>query len=180
MDNEDKLAWCKHGEALESRFISEIAPLAKINAEINPEKIAGDKYAHDLMANGKKADLKCVNTPFFRARDHGFTPDNTVTFNHKDYLRYMYKYPDLWVLFWVKWEDQERYGIKVHARHGLWIASMEMIDNLITHRRTGFHRYMNRTEDNQGNAKSSHIISIGDLRCRWLSPEHRVSSLVYE
>lgn len=165
---EDKAAWCEHGAAMERRFIEEVAPLAGIDVKLNPQKTEGDIYAHDLIVAGRRADLKAVTTPFFKAwNQYGLRPEKAITFNHKDYLRYMAKYPDLWVIFWVDWPADERYGISVAARQGVWVANIQTIDHLITRRRTGFHPYLNRAEDTTGNAKASHVISIDDLFCRW-------------
>ncbi len=162
---EDKRAWCAHGEGKELAFVERVAPLCRMDAHINPEKKA-NPYAHDLVVNGVPADLKTVNTPFYNAGNYGFKPWETVTFNHKDYLRYMMKYPDLWVIFWVDWPESEEFGVKVKERFGIWTESIERIDYLITRRRTAFHAYQRRREDRKGNAKGSHLISVNDLYCR--------------
>lgn len=168
-NNESKLAWCERGERMEEYFVREIAPRVGIQLKINPAK-SKDPYTYDLVGGDRgqyKVDLKYVETPFFKAGTYGFDPGRTVTFNHKDYLRYMYLYPDLWVLFYVTWEEQLDYGILVPGIEGIWIAPIKLIDKLITERRTGFHAYQKREHDNQGNAKASHLISLDDLTCRW-------------
>ncbi len=164
LNTEDKPAWCSEGERQEKYFVEVVAPELGIDCVLNPDK-EHDKYAFDLIYKGEPADLKYIQTPFFLAHRFGFNPSDTITFNHKDYLRYMYKYPKLKILFYVNWNETTNYGIFIECREGLWLATIERIDWLITHRKTGYHEYKKRVADAQGNAKASHVLSLASLEC---------------
>tara|TARA_Y100000296_G_scaffold11274_1_gene13003 strand:+ start:229 stop:768 length:540 start_codon:yes stop_codon:yes gene_type:complete len=168
-DTEDKRYWVQKGREEEEIFCRTVAPLYGLDVMINPAKVE-NPYDHDLMVlkEGKyhPAELKSVKTPFYKASEiAGIPPNRCVTFNHKDYIRYMskYFYRKLYIFFWVSWEESERGKIKVDKLEGLWIGSIHHIDNLITSRRTGFHKYTKRANLSDGNAKASHMLSLDDL-----------------
>lgn len=169
MDTEDKSYWVQKGREEEDIFCKEIAPLYDLTIMINPNK-QDNPYDHDLMVlkdnKYHPAELKSVKTPFFKASEiAGIPPDKCVTFNHKDYIRYMskYFYRKLYVFFWVEWEESKRKNIKVNKVSGLWGASIHYLDDLITSRKSGFHKYTRRASLQDGNAKASHMISLDDL-----------------
>ena len=129
MDTEDKSYWVQKGREEEDKFCAEIAPLYDLTVMINPNK-EDDPYDHDLMVlkdnKYHPAELKSVKTPFFKASEiAGIPPTKCVTFNHKDYIRYMakYFYRKLYIFFWVNWEDSKRGNIKVNRVDGLWVGS---------------------------------------------------------
>ena len=100
-NTEDKEWWIEKGLKAEGHFIRIAEQRFGINISINPEKKA-NKYSPDLLLpNGYRADLKTVRTPFFKAGDYGMDPSSTVTFNHKDYIRYLSKnfYRAFFILF---------------------------------------------------------------------------------
>tara|TARA_B100001123_G_C15317318_1_gene1026608 strand:- start:264 stop:800 length:537 start_codon:yes stop_codon:yes gene_type:complete len=169
MDTEDKSYWVQKGREEEDIFCRDIAPMYGIDAIINPQKDE-NPYDHDLMVMKKgryePAELKSVKTPFFKASDiAGIPPNKCVTFNHKDYIRYMskYFYRRLYIFFWVSWEECKRGDIKVDKVEGLWAASIHHIDDLITSRRSGYHKYSKRANLKDGNAKASHMLSLDDF-----------------
>lgn len=84
-----------------------------LNVEINPAK-STDPTAPDLLVNGRIADLKVQNTPFFSASSYSMNPQFTVTFNRKDYERYDAMYPEIEVYFWINWTQLswKNYSVK--------------------------------------------------------------------
>ena len=161
-NTEDKKAWYKHGERMENHFVSTVAPSIGIDVIINPEKKT-NKYAHDLILDGtKRADLKHQGTPFFMAGRYDFNPMETVSFNKKDYERYKSIYPDIFVVFWVQWDKQSRYGVNVDAQNGVWIYSLDELGEQI--KDAPLHTYQKRIKDKRGNAKDSYLIKLDSYR----------------
>ena len=161
-NTEDKMAWYKHGERMENHFVSTVAPSIGIDVIINPEKKT-NKYAHDLILDGtKRADLKHQGTPFFMAGRYDFNPMETVSFNKKDYERYKSIYPDIFVVFWVQWDKQSRYGVNVDAQNGVWIYSLDELGEQI--KDAPLHTYQKRIKDKLGNAKDSYLIKLDSYR----------------
>ena len=157
-ETDDKEAWCKHGEKMENHFVSTVAPSIGLDVIINPEKKT-NKYTYDLILDGtKKADLKHQGTPFFMATRYDLIPNNTVSFNRKDYERYKKLYPDIFVVFWVQWDKQSRYGVNVDAQNGVWIFSLNELGEQINH--APLHTYQKRVKDKRGNAKDSYLIKL--------------------
>ena len=169
-DNQDKLSYCIRGEESEKKFLDSVAPKYGINSIIvHPDK-AKDKYSVDFQSttNGMDIDLKHQETPFFKAMKFGGIPaSHAVTLNHKDYIRYMYKYPfytkGMIVFFWVEWPEQEKFGIKVQEVSGVWWTNIHDIDFMI---RSGFlkcHNYGERKGDVGTNAKCSWVLDLREL-----------------
>jgi len=158
----DKLAWCKHGDAQELEFVEEYGD--RIGLTINPGKAKTDKgkYLPDLFSYkySRVADLKRVTTPFFKAQQYNSPPSLTVTMNIKDLFRYGANYPDIIVYFWVTWESQENYGVKVDSIDGIWAAGLKTLYSL----KPNIHEYKGRTQDTQGNAKCSLVINLSNLK----------------
>ena len=91
-NTEDKQWWVIEWAKREVLFVEKVCPELGLLAGINPEK-SSNRYAPDLVVSGLIADLKCQQTPFFKARDlYGLDPQFAVTFNRKDYLRYKEQY----------------------------------------------------------------------------------------
>jgi hypothetical protein len=91
---EDKQWWLRHGERLEADFVELCVTHLALDVCLNPAKLV-DPTAPDLLVDGKIADLKTQNTPFFTASRYGLDPRFTITFNWKDYERYRKLYPDI-------------------------------------------------------------------------------------
>jgi hypothetical protein len=175
-NTEDKNWWLKHGEVGEKDFVNVICPKIGLDGCINPNKNV-DPTVPDLIVNGKLADLKSQNTPFFTAgkyckkvggADVPFNPTYTVTFNKKDYERYSTLYPEIDIYFWVEWKEREytsRNGkvINVSPLAGVWFSSFERLSELIKVYEYPLHSYLRRKGDIAGNAKESYLLDLKDL-----------------
>lgn len=167
MDTEDKLAWCEqYGNETEFLFATTRMFDLGIPTYPNPEK-KDNKFAHDLCSVFK-TDLKTVRTPLFMADElYGIDPQYAVTFNLKDGNRYKELYPNIIVLFDVKWEVTEKeinnkiYTVK--PMHVTVAGFLTDIKNAI--RQAGSHKieYKRRVEDTSGNAKTSYVFDIRSL-----------------
>jgi hypothetical protein len=168
-NTEDKQWWVIEWAKREVLFVEKVCPELGLLAGINPEK-SSNRYAPDLVVSGLIADLKCQQTPFFKARDlYGLDPQFAVTFNRKDYLRYKEQYPTIIVYFWVDWQGREkvirgtRYAVQPLA--GVWRAAFSALAALIESEQAPLHTYQRRQGDTQGNARDSYIIDLRRLEC---------------
>ncbi|NBT26093.1 MAG: hypothetical protein EBT09_05980 [Actinobacteria bacterium] len=91
---EDKQWWLRHGERLEADFVELCVTHLALDVCLNPAKLV-DPTAPNLLVDGKIADLKTQNKPFFTASRYGLDPCFTITFNRNDYERYRKLYPDI-------------------------------------------------------------------------------------
>lgn len=155
---EDKAWWLKHGEQLEGVFVSVCTTKLGINAQINPRK-AADPTAPDLLVEGRIADLKVQNTPFFSASRYSMNPRFSVTFNRKDYERYELLYPEIDVYFWINWTQLTWKGYSVEPLNAIYKASFDSIKALVLAGAVE-HRYIHRKDDTAGNAKSSFVFDV--------------------
>lgn len=131
-----------------------------------------DPYSHDLIVNGQIAELKHPTTPFFKAKViYGLDPQFTVTFNHKDYLRYCERYPNVIIYFWVDWKELVKVirneKFTVEPMKGLWKVSFEILRVAVEGRKQPIHSYQRRTNDNVGNAKNSYAFDLRRFDCLW-------------
>ena len=65
-DTEDKEWWVVEWQNHENLFVSEVCPRLNLVAQINPAK-KHSPYAPDLIVQGRLADLKCQQPPFFKS-----------------------------------------------------------------------------------------------------------------
>jgi len=164
MNNQDKAKWCERGQEDEQAFLA-IAADYRLYLVEHPNK-AGDIYETDYqLANGlMDVDLKHVTTPFFKAGNYGYDPDYTVTFNHKDYIRYRYKYPewgnDMAILFWVEWDAQTRFDVNVADITGVWSLRLGHFDEMVRRGKLSCHSYLHRTGESGTNAKHSWLVDL--------------------
>lgn len=162
-DTEDKLWWTEHGARMEVRFVDEVAPPLGLDSVLNPAK-ASDPFAPDLLLRGQLADLKVQNTPFFTASRYGLDPQYTVTFNHKDYLRYSELYPTIELLFWVAWKTLEwpadRPLARVEKMAGLWEVPFAELARRVEDGEAPLHGYIRRVNDRAGNATASYLFDL--------------------
>lgn len=166
LSTEDKQSWTKLGVELEERFLRLVAPTLCPDVRKNPAKDT-DRYAPDFIDDSGLADLKCQNTPFFTAERHGYDPGRTVTFNRKDYERYLVIDPGLTVYFYVHWQQLEYHrdpSISVEPLHGVWKAPVSLVGELRQDGRAVEHKYQRRKTDRRGNAKSSFLLHLDDLQ----------------
>lgn len=174
-NTEDKDWWLIHGANLEKRFVENVCPEIRLDGIINPEK-EQDPTVPDLIVNGRLADLKTQNTPFFTASRYNkkeggkkvpFDPTYTVTFNRKDYLRYRKLYPDIDIYFWVQWKVT-KYNMKnggvinVSPLSGIWYVGFKELMNDIKDGKYPLHSYLRRGGD-MVNATESYVLDLNDF-----------------
>jgi len=163
-DLQDKGPWCLHGVSKENSFISQYGN--KFNLVINPEK-ANNIYAPDIFNTTTKlvGDLKTQNTPFFTATKYGIDIQYAVTFNVKDYERYLKSYPQIEIYFWVSWEvisfENDYAKKRVNPMTGVWFIKFENLKKLIE--KAPVHSYMQRQNDQKGNARESYVLNLNDM-----------------
>lgn len=170
MDLQDKKAWCGVGADSEDYFLENIAEKHGFHLMPHPGK-SEDKYETDFqLKNGAvDVDLKHIATPFFKAGLYGRDPNYTVTLNHKDYLRYSYKYPvyrgvDMVILFWVTIKECEKFNIRVSDIMGVWSLRLTTLDDWIRNRLIPSHSYIERKSECGSNAKHSWLIDLRQCR----------------
>lgn len=174
MNTENKKWWVVHGKELEKVFIRDIAPNVGLVAQMNPEKEI-NRYAPDLIVNGRLSELKCCMTPFYTASKRisawgkPSDPMTTVTFDRKDYLRYKEHYPNVDIYFWVSWADGEYKTvkgetIKVRSLEGVWRIPFSRLSKLIEMGRYPLHEYLHRKDDMDGNSKECYLVDLRDLK----------------
>lgn len=157
-DTEDRGWWYIHGQRLEEQFVQICRTKLNINAKINPEKCT-DNTAPDLLVNQSLADLKTQNTPFFTAGRYGMDPRFTVTFNRKDYDRYMLLYPNIEIYFWIDWTQTKYRDIEIEYFGGVFTLPFRQVVAMID-KGVPEHHYARRTDPSDRNAKSSFLLDI--------------------
>lgn len=157
-DTEDKSWWLLHGENLEHRFVEICVENLKLNMAINPEKEL-DPTKPDLLVNGKLADLKTQNTPFFTSYKYGVDPRFAVTFNRKDYERYRSLYPSIDIYFWVDWQQLVWRDHTVKYFGGIFRLPFSSVGEMIESGAPE-HAYCRRKDDARGNAKTSFVLDV--------------------
>jgi len=167
-DAQDKAWFVAYGQAVEQRFVDEIAPLLGLPIRIHPDK-AMNPYGPDLLIGGSQlADLKTKIRPFFTSEKlFGIPPTYAMSFNRKDYLRYREKYPSIVLYWWIVREPEERYGIKTCAIEGVWRVRFAELAARIEAGEAPLHEYQNRVNDQQGNGKSSYIFDLRTFEQLW-------------
>jgi len=176
-DLQDKDAWCDQGEADELRFLEEVAPRYGLPLIVHPRK-AQDVYETDFQTRDGSwdVDLKHIQTPFFTAGRYKYDPQHTITLNHKDYIRYRYKYPEwreikMLMLFWVQFSAHKDYGTDIAELEGLWSLPINTLDQWIRKRTLACHSYEQRQGECGSNAKHSWLIDL-----RWCK-EHDIKQI---
>jgi hypothetical protein len=164
---EDKLAYCKEAsDTQEPLFVEFLNNLDRCNfkAEINPDKET-NPYTHDLIVNGYSSDLKTQDTPFFKANKlYNIDPQWAITYNHKDYMNYKKKYTNnnkqFLIFFDVTRKNEEMFGVNTFAMRAIFVAKASEIELIIESAQVPLHEYINRKDDQKGNAKSSYVIDV--------------------
>lgn len=169
IDTEDKLAWCKqYGVKAELAFAAGRMLDVGLATYVNPLKNR-DVFTHDLFTIFP-SDLKTVRTPLFKAKElYGLDPQYTVTFNHKDAVRYRDIYPNIVVIFDVRWDEancKKQIGsdhYQVHPMHVTYAGFLSDIRNAIKASGNKQIEYARRRDDSSGNAKASYVFDIRHL-----------------
>lgn len=171
-NTEDKDWWVIHGANKEQTFANRVAPRIGLDVKINPDKKT-DPFAHDIFVAGNIADLKCQNTPFFKAEElYGIDPKYAVTFNQKDLERYKEQYPQIEIYFWVDWQKPsmvirgEKFTVDKLA--GVWKTTNKEIGEIIKKKKIPVHWYHRRRFDQQDNAKGSYLLDLRWFKCIWI------------
>lgn len=166
-NTEDRELWYIWGEDFEADFIERVVPRINIDIRKNPEKVIRP-WLIDLYdyTNGKPADLKTQNTPFFTAGKYmyngqPYNPQYTVTFNKKDYENYLRNYPDCDIYFWVHWTQLSYKGYRVQDMYGVWRTSFSRMVEKIQNNEVVLHEYLHRKDDDH-NAKDSYLFNLAD------------------
>ena len=157
-DTEDKSWWLQHGERLELDFVVKSQKLLGLDVSINPQKSV-DRTAPDLMFEGRLADLKTQNTPFFSSSRYGIDPRYCVTFNRKDFERYATSYPEIVVFFWVDWKQLSYREYSISHLAGVYKVEFTQLREMVASGAPE-HVYQRRIHDKAGNAKSSFLFDI--------------------
>ena len=167
MDTEDKLRWCEQGEHDEAVFAVGRLFQLSLAGHINPEKLT-NIYTHDLFVQFK-SDLKTVRTPLFKSQQlYGIDPQYAVTFNLKDGERYAKLYPNIVVIFDVRWEQTsmeiggQRYSVK--PMHQTYAGFLNDIRKAIMKAGNRKIEYARRVDDSIGNAKASWVFDVRELQ----------------
>lgn len=155
INNQDRQSYYKLGEKYEDAFVT-MCQQRKLNAKINPEK-EFNKTKPDLLMFDKVSDLKTQTLPFFKSDRYGVSPEDSITFNRKDYERYKRLYPKIDIYVWRGWEEQEAYGVKVKKVIDVLWLPFKKIAKLIEDGAKE-HFYQQRIND-RFNAKSSFILN---------------------
>lgn len=165
-NTEDRQGYYAYGNSREIAFVA-MMQAAGYNAIINPEKHK-DPTVPDLVVMGKLADLKAQETHFFMAEKmYGIKSEKAVFLNGKDYARYMRRYPDLDLYFWVSkdeavWKSRGGKTYSCGPVHGVWMASMKTISQLVE-AGAQKHYYQKRASTRDGQAKFSYILNLEDM-----------------
>jgi hypothetical protein len=167
MDTEDKSLWCERANDDELAFSVQRLFNLKIAGFINLNKLE-DKYTHDLYIQ-LQADLKSVRTPLFKSMElYGIDPQYAVTFNLKDGQRYRKLYPNIVVLFDVKWDLTEKeiggWLYKVNPMHETYAGFLDDIVRAIKKSGNKKIEYQRRANDTAGNAKASWVFDVRGLQ----------------
>jgi hypothetical protein len=166
MDTEDKLAWCEYGSNAEPVFASQRLFELGLAGHVNLNK-KENKYTHDLFVQFP-TDLKTVSTPLFKSEElYNIDPQYAITFNVKDGHRYAELYPNIVVVFDIKWEvlEMEINGkiYKVEPMHITIAGFLSDIKRAIIKCGKKQIQYLRRKDDTNGNAKSSWVFDARQL-----------------
>ena len=161
IDLQNKRQWCADGVVLENEFVKKWGE--KFGYGMNPAK-GTDPFAPDLMSyTGILTDLKHQHSPFFKSREKfGIDPTYMVVFNVKDRIRYEEKYPDIDIIYHVDWRKLTyvSYGreFRVNYLFGIYRTPFRKLLSLLD--RSKVHTYLQRLNDENGNARDSYVFDI--------------------
>ena len=157
-DTEDREWWWTHGETLESAFVEFGQDWLDLNIQINPGK-ATTPTLPDLLVDGKIADLKTQETPFFTADSYGLDPRHTVTLNLKDVRYYHECHPRIVLYLWLNWRQRQWRDRTVDYLGGVYRVPLTTILTLIADGAPS-HRYDRRQTTDEQNATASYLFDI--------------------
>lgn len=149
----DKAAWCEAGAEAELAFVERMQA-AGYRVRMNPDK-EKDKYTYDLLlvwhGEERPADLKTRDTPFLKSKElYGIDSAYAVTLNVADCKRYAKLYPNIVIIFDVRYAEDVR------------IVTLDGLRDLYRDKRMPIHRYKTR-DGEDGNKVESFVIDIRSL-----------------
>lgn len=165
METENKSDWCNEGRTVEEHFVHLYGDLLRV--AINPGKDES-VYVPDLIWHGKRdriAELKSRQTPFFVSQIlYGIPSQQAVTINQNDIESYRNNYPRLPIYFWVDWTTLDWKDVTgvVSPMTGVWGINLTDLLPLCTPQR--LHSYKRRVNDTNGNAKTSYVVDLADMK----------------
>jgi hypothetical protein len=162
MNNQDKAAWIRVGDAWEKQFEgSELGSGVAIYR--NPAKDR-DPYAYDFRL-GMPCDLKTRRTRFYTADRYNINPYSAITINKNDIDRYREMWPHIVIIFDVRYPNEvDRRGIKYGKLETIRYSPLYYIIDKINRDLAKLHYYEQRVNDRSGNAKESYV-----LDCMWFN-----------
>lgn len=110
------------GEKLEDYFMEKVAPYIGISVVRNPARDI-KHYKLDFLIDGKEAELKCTNIPFFKlSMENGIDPAYLVKLGDYQYRYYKSLYPlDFDIYYWAnRINDYKRYEHTCARISGVW------------------------------------------------------------
>jgi hypothetical protein len=146
ISNEDKKTWCNLGAKAEKHFAGPIFSNG-VSIFSNPAKFY-DPYTHDLFIT-QPADLKTIRTAFRTADRYGIPSNTAITLNVKDVDRYLELYPSIVIIFDIDFDNFK----------SIRYANLHQIIRAIQSGHAKVHKYQNRVDDTQGNAKESYVLN---------------------
>lgn len=157
IDTEDKNRWCREGEVYEKIFVDLMNQNSHLQIWINPDKY-NNPLAPDLWVPGYgECDLKAQRTPFFTASRYGIDPQNAITLNLKDVLRYRSLYPDIGIFFWINWLNNKAPSDRfktVPYKWAVYFTTIREILSIIDKGIAKTHDYERRKDSYNGKLKS--------------------------
>jgi len=170
-DNQNKTAWVEaYGLVKETEFVEKNLPLVPLQGRINPAK-KHNKFTNDLEVIFP-SELKTIDTPFFKSGEMfagfgPFDPQYTATFNKKDYDKYKVEQPDWFTIFFHLHFVGHKCALTIRGREykvnpidRIYIVQFFYLKALIESGKAPLHKYGERQNDQQGNAKDSYIIDL--------------------
>ena len=158
-NTEDKNWWIEWGVEKESQFLQRCTEEGLL---VGIQKSSGPAYYPEFIYQGQYLDLKTVQTPFFLAKKrYGIDPNFAVTLNTQDVVDCIHKYPKCQIVFDVDWEADTQFGVQVQACKEIRFLSYDTMQELV--KEAPIHKYQNRVDDVQGNAKGSYVLDLQDM-----------------
>jgi hypothetical protein len=161
-DVQDKQHWCREATVKEKRIVSYLRRKYSLPIEINPKK-SHDIYAPDCIYDGRVADLKIFNTPFFTAGKFGVDPQYAYTFGSREVRVYSQDYPNILIVVFYNPSILEGYGVHLDYLGGVYTSPFSALKELCTESNHHFHA--KRVGDISHNDKSDYVIDIRNLDC---------------
>jgi len=148
-DNQDKLAWCEAGKLAEGDFLA-TRSIEGWGLSWNPAKHS-DPYSHDFVGI-VPMDLKTMTTQWIKSHEiFGISSEHAISINEKDFKRYASLYPNIIILCDVQWLKR------------VFTLTLPRARRLLREGKAHRHEYLERKNDDKGNARVSYVFNVNDL-----------------